>query len=51
MGEHSTGVLKIPRLHSRSVRSDFQKRPSSAAANLIPPPDYHIYFLSEKDVL
>jgi len=22
--EHSTGVLKIPRLHSRSVRSDFQ---------------------------
>jgi hypothetical protein len=43
--------LKIPRLHICSVRSDFQKRPSSAAANLIPPPDYPIYFLSEKDVL
>jgi hypothetical protein len=43
--------LKIPRLHSRSVRSDFQKRPSSAVANLIPSPDYPIYFLSEKDVL
>jgi hypothetical protein len=24
-------------------------RPSSAAANLIPHPNYHIYFLSEKE--
>ncbi|MFZ0827488.1 MAG: hypothetical protein WAO02_08685 [Verrucomicrobiia bacterium] len=33
----------------RSLR--FSNRPFSARANLIPTPDYHIYFLSEKDVL
>jgi hypothetical protein len=33
----------------RSLR--FSKRPSSAVTNWIPPPDYHIYFMSEKVVV
>ena len=47
---HSTGVLKIPRLHIRSVCSYFQNRPFSTVEKLPPITDCCIDLFSEEDV-